>query len=1543
VERFESNHRFIAAAYQTIADAVRHGDAISSAAEWVIDNYHIIEEQLREIREDLPRRFYDELPKLEHGNWAGFPRIYDLAHELVVHTDSSLNQDLIVSFVQAYQRTADLTSGEIWAIPIMLRLVLVENLRRLCAHILVSRDLREQAATISRLWLSEQSTAGGAPLPLESPTLVVHLLDCLRESNPERSGVCLAEVAQRFGQPHEAVDELVRLEHQRQAADQVSVGNIITSMQLLSGLDWKSFFEQVSPIERILRQDPAGVYAEMDFGTRDQYRHEVERIAKRCRICETKVASAAIGCANEADRREETDLRRRHVGYTLIDDGRAELESLLGYRLRFHEWTTRLIRRHAELFYLGGIWLLTLAGVAWVAAAVAMQETAGKTVWLAGLLALVPASEFAVTLINVAVTHLLKPRALPKLEFVDGVPTRFQTLVVIPTLLTSEKSLHAHIERLEIHYLANPEPGLQFALLTDFTDARQEEMPVDAPLLARARTAIADLNARYTGPEGERFLLLHRPREWNPMQQVWMGWERKRGKLLELNRLLRGARDTLFLDADKAIERLRGIKYVITLDADTRLPHGAAKRLIGTLAHPLNRAQFDTARGRVVRGYGLLQPRVSVSLTNVGRSLFARFCANSPGLDPYCTAVSDVYQDLFGEGSYIGKAIYEVDAFASAVDDTFPVNQILSHDLIEGCFVRVGLATDIELFDEFPTRHDADARRQHRWVRGDWQLLPWLLPTVPTSTGRRPNHLSLVSRWKIFDNLRRSLVAPTVCLGLLTAWLLAPALATDATVLAILVLAAPLFAQSLSVLASWPQGVDWRRHLRDVVRDLARTAVQCALVVVFLPYRAWLMTDAIVRTSYRLLSRQHLLEWETADTAERRLKTDRYSSVREMGWISLLTVVVLVCLPSPAYPAATPILLAWLLSPVVGHWISLPAKQEEGPLSRDDRQLLRGIARKTWAFFEEFVGEPDHWLPPDNYQEYPREKIAHRTSPTNAGLYIVAALTARDFGYCSVHDLLIRLERNLETLDRLDRFHGHFLNWYDTETLEALPPRYVSTADSGNMAASLIAAVQGLRDVARFPLLGDFLTDGLLDAVGMVEESLARFQPRGARLGGDSLTEFEKCLAELKQAALVPAANLSAWARLIRRTRNLGECLCSRFATLQSVLGIRIPDLSKKMELLSVQIAGWQQDAKDFLPWLDLVATVSDAGHTAEREIPAEVSWLTNPSSCAAWNALWGELSSNCSIDRLAQFSEWGAPCLRNLRDTLVAGNGLSAGALQLDELASLLAVAADQAARCRQRLDRLETRYAALAMETDFRFTYNPQRRLFSVGYNLDESRTDRAHYDLLASESRLASQVAIAKGDVDHRHWFQLGRMLTEVEGTKSLLSWGGTMFEFLMPTLFARDFQDSLLDQSCRAAVKRQIAFGRQAQIPWGISESAYGAQAANSDYHYQSFGVPGLGLKRGLAKDLVISPYSTALAALLAPDLAAANFRALAADGAAGEWGFYDAVDYTPSRRAADRRLQLHGPPSGHDTGRAGELPARPPPAAPLPGATAHSLH
>jgi cyclic beta-1,2-glucan synthetase len=1492
IDRFEANARRIASAYQTIIDSVRDQESVSPDAEWLVDNYYVVQEQLREIREDLPRSFYVELPKLSSPTFVGFPRVYELAHELVLHSDSSLDEELIAGFIASYQQVTPLTSGEIWAVPIMLRLALVENLRRLCAHMLVSSSCREHAKQLLDAWQS------GAEVPLadrddpQYATLVMELVECLRGAAGTQFGVGMHELVERLNQPQETLDDYLRQEQQRLAANQVSIGNLITSMRLVSALDWSQFFERVSPVERILRGDPAGVYAAMDFATRDEYRHAVEHLAKRAGHEETHVASAALDAALRAQRGNSSEWRHWHVGYFLIDKGRIDLERELGYHPTIGERLLRAARRHPNRLYLGGIALLSTIAVVALAAAVLSLGGSRAAAFVLATLAILPASELAVGLVNFLVTASIRPQILPKLDFAQQIPPDHQTLVVMPTMLTSEQGVQLLLERLEIQYLANPESGLSFALLTDFSDAPQAEMPEDATLLKLAQAGIDAFNQRYPADGAARFYLLHRRRQWNPDGNIWMGWERKRGKLFELNRLLRGATDTSYLVDDEVRSQLMDVRYVITLDADTRLPHAAARKLAGTLAHPLNRPHFDPRVRRVTSGYGVLQPRVSVSLASASRSLYARIFSNGGGLDPYCTAVSDVYQDLFGEANFTGKGIYDVDAFAAAVADAFPPNHILSHDLIEGCFARVGAVTDVELFDEYPTRFDADLRRQHRWVRGDWQLLPWLLPTVPIVNGTRLNPLSLVSRWKVFDNLRRSIAPVTFALFWIAGWLLLPAAAWLPTIFATIVLVSPFLLHSLSVVLHWPTADTWRQHIGELSAALGRTLMQCVLSLAFLPARAMSNADAIARTLYRLfVSRRRLLEWETADATERRLKVRRWWTLVEMAWIPLASAGLAMALSPAVRPWAAPILSIWLLSPWIAYYLSKPTTKATEALSVEDRAALRRIARRTWSFFETFVGTDDHWLPPDNYQEFPQPRIAHRITPTNEGMFVLSAIAARDFGFICLVDLAALLERNIDNWESLDRYRGHPFNWYDTTTRTPLVPRYVSTADSGNLAASFLAAQQGLIDVLDGPLISPELAQGVADSVRMAEEALARLQPRGARFVSPALDALESRFAALRKAAAAGSDKLVDWYDWARQIQAEAARLPDLLQGVQKALGLRAAEFSTKLDLLSSHVAGIHRDAEAFLPWLKSISA---------KEIPVH-----NPQWQTASDAVVATLGDSLSLSRLCQLRNQLAPHLDELR-ALISSGALSRSDSQaartwLEAFVADLDRSVETASLCRERYQWLGRRYETLALEMDFTLLYNSQRRLFSVGFNLEDGRLDRAHYDLLASEARIASQVAIAKGDADHRHWFQLGRAVTETApGSRGLLSWGGTMFEYLMPALLSQYVEGSLLERSCEAAVARQIAYGRKRRVPWGISESAFAAFGANSDYHYQSFGVPGLGLKRGLGKDLVISPYSTALALAVMPAEAVANFRVLANEGAEGPWGFYDAVDYTPDR-------------------------------------------
>ncbi len=1424
LKRFAESGAALAKAHREILVGFDRREGRGLDAEWLVDNYHIVDEVLREIEKDLPSGYDAELPKLAVEPLAGYPRVYALALALVAHTDGGLDEPRLTRFVDAFQSVAPLTIGELWAVPTMLRLVLLENLRRLADEMLRGRAGRRRADEWGAAHLEpgrDGAVARSLPVIDESPAgepasaYVVRLMELLRDQGPG-AAPALERVAADLERHGVDSDALLRDEHRRQAASQLSIGNAVTSLRLLSALDWNAFFERSSRVEATLRDDPSGVYTRQDFLTRDRTRQAVERIAKGSGVEEVEVARRAVERARAGLAR---GAARGTVACCLLDNDARAFEAELGYRPEGRERLLRFVLDHPRLVYFGLIAVLTAALVAPFAA---MGTAAGPwMVALAVLVLLVPASEIAIGVVHHVLTLTLPPRVLPKLDFRDGIAADCPTFVVMPSMLVRPESAAVLIERLEIHYLTNPDAMLRFALLTDFADAPEENRPEDEGYVREALEGIRSLNERYAAGGPDKFFLFHRKRLWNPKQGVWMGWERKRGKLSEFNRLLRGATDTSYAVASGDISRLPETRFVITLDADTMLLRDTARRLVGTMAHPLNLPVFDPEKGRVVEGFGVLQPRVSIHLTGASRTRFTRILAGSAGIDPYSTAVSDVYMDLFDSGSFTGKGIYDVDAFESATGRTFPENQILSHDLIEGNYARCGLVTDIELFDDFPSRYHAYARREHRWVRGDWQLLPWLGPTVPTADGARPNPLPAPERWKVLDNLRRSLVPPSVVLLLVLGWTVLPGPAWLWTLLALAVPALPLVQQVSGALI----GAVRKGSLAPLggLRDVPATAMSSGLTIAFLADQARLLVEATGRTLYRLfVSRKQMLEWETAAATERRLGTGVGQFFETMWPAPTLAVALggLVAATNPvALPAAAPVLVAWLASPGVAYWVSRPGKKAEEPLTEDERDALRRIARRTWRFFETFVGAEDQWLPPDNFQEEGGDRVAHRTSPTNQGLLLISTLSAHDLGYIGLRALVDRLDRTMATLESLERHKGHFYNWYRTDTLADLPPAYISTVDSGNMLGCLVALRGALREKAAEPIIGPSSAHGLADALGLALESLRAAKGKVAPKG---FAAMEADLLAIGRKLAEPPGELAGW---------------------DAWLGSLEWDATRALGRAKAMPDGDAERAEDLVPWLK-------AFEATIREHRADLA------------ALGGEAGSPAS----------------------------------LADLASHVPAAAELLARIR----RISDRAAAFIKEMDFTFLYKDDRHLFSIGANLAQDRLDASCYDLLASESCLTSYLAVARGEVPRRHWFQLGRPYIKVAGRIGLLSWGGTMFEYLMPRLLMKTLPGTLIDLMIRATIARQIEYGRQSGVPWGISESGFAAQYPDGDYQYQSFGVPGLGLKRGLARDLVVAPYATALAAMIAPREALANFRRLEAEGGLGHYGYYEAIDYTPER-------------------------------------------
>jgi cyclic beta-1,2-glucan synthetase len=1493
-------------AHRRIIDAARHAEGITADAEWLLDNFHIVAENLREVRQDLPRGYYRELPKSVDGPYRGLPRVYALALELIAHTDSSLDENNVTRFVQSFQAVAPLSIGELWAVPIMLRLGLLENLRRLARQMLCSWADRSEAAKLKERLIAQLDLALQVadrrlqqfvrePQSRWSDPFVVHLLEALRDHGAEAC-VAIEWLERHLHQQNDNPAEILRREHQRQAANQVTVGNCVTSLRLLSALDWTVFFERSSLVETELRQDPAGVYARQNFATRDRYRRVVEELARGSKTGELAVARRAVEMARahaDSSRDGSGAPARGHCGFYLIGPGRGELEAALSYQPRLADWLREQVLTHPHLFYFGSLALamaFLLIGVLWCGwLAVAGSGAASATLGLLliALGALVPLSDLAVGLVHHVITLVLPPRVLPKMDYREGIPADCPTFVVIPALLMRPDSGQLLAERLEIHYLSNPDPQLRFALLTDFADAPGEHMPTDEDCLRAAVERIEALNARYAQGGPTRFFLFHRARRWNPAMNCWMGWERKRGKLNEFNRLLRGARDTSFTTTIGELSSLPAVRFVITLDADTRLQRDAARRLVATITHPLNRPRFEPALGRVVEGHGIIQPRVTLGLAGTTRSLFARFFSGSAGLDPYTTAVSDVYQDLFDKGTFTGKGIYDVATFEATVGNTFPDNHVLSHDLIEGNYARCGLATDIELLDDFPALYPAYARREHRWVRGDWQILPWLFRHVPAADERRRNPLPAVERWKIFDNLRRSLVPPALVLLLILGWTVLPGSPWIWTALTLLVPALPLVLATIGGLGQVIGHGVLELQWRGLRRSLAATAAQVLLGAAFLVEQARLMIDAIGRTLLRLyVTHRQLLEWETAASTERRLDTRFSSYCLNMGLSSVLAAALgglLVWLRPEALPIASPFLIAWFFAPAVAFWVSRPLPVRESQLTADDRRYLGRLARKTWIFFETFVTATDHWLPPDNFQENPKNQVAHRTSPTNIGLYLLSSLAAHDLGYLSLSALLTRLEDTFDTLDQLERFHGHFYNWYLTDALRPLQPPYVSTVDSGNLLACLVALKQGLREKAEEPILGPRTCLGLQDTLRLVREALQDIAPPVMPEPLGVFRQLDEVIRWLDRRLEQCPPDLAAWRGWLDSLYQKSLELVARGQSLAGLLHERPEELLDKSRRFADQVRERREELASVAPWLE----------------------LCDPEKCQAWPESWQRWRERLLLVHSAAELHAQAESLQADLAALAALPGTNA------DLAALLprfrdafehSSSSDLAARCQQLAERATTLAAAM----NFRLLYNEQRHLFSIGYNFGLGRLDSAHYDLLGSEACLTSFLTIARGETPRRHWFQLGRPLTRAGDGIALLSWGGTMFEYLMPRLFVRAYPGTLLQESWKSAVARQIEYGREKGVPWGISESGFNALDAALDYQYQSFGVPGLGLKRGLAKDLVVAPYATALALAVEPVAAVRNFRALAAEEADGPYGFHEAVDYSHDVSGEKRR-------------------------------------
>jgi cyclic beta-1,2-glucan synthetase len=1394
---------------QILRNLASSGRDLSSDAEILLANSNVFRQSFQDTKRPVDKA--DELPQVECGEWKSLSRAYAAVASYLQAVNYEFEEQTFAQFFSAMQETVAFEMRELWHLHPFTQLVLLESI----------------AARADQFDAATRFHSVESPAPAE-------------EAEEKES-------AEYFGVP--------------------ALATLLASLRRVNGVDWNELFERINAIEHILRRDPADAYAHMDFESRDNYRQTIAHLAKRSTASEQEIARKTLELAGtlHASSNERVRERQSHVGYYLVGGGRKALERAIGYRRTFSEHAREAIKRWPDFSYILGIELLTFALMATV---VLETKIAFPGVLLALVLFLLPAAECAVALVNQLATTIFPPKPLPKLDFSSGVPAEFATMVVVPTLLVSEDQMHRAVKDLEIRFLANRDANVHFALLTDPPDAARQFDDKDK-LGDDCANLIQALNAKYAGEGKGSFFLFHRHRSYNEPEGIWMGWERKRGKLLDFNKLLLGTHDSFPVKAGD-LSIVRNFKYVITLDADTQLPRDAARKLIGAIAHPLNRAVIDPVTNTVVDGYGILQPRVDISIQSASRSRLAAIFSADAGFDIYARAVSDVYQDLFGEGSFTGKGIYEVGTFQQVVEHRFPCNTILSHDMIEGAYARAGLVSDIEVVDDYPSHISALSRRKHRWVRGDWQIIFWLLPRVPDFFGKTvPNPLSIISRWKILDNLRRSMTEVATFVMLLAGWFVLPGKALYWTLATLAVVALPTYCQFAMTLLRAGRRLFSAVFWKTFIADFGIAQANLFMRIAGLLHQSLVTLDAIVRAVVRMtVTHERLLEWETAAEAEINfLKKSPVEAYLEITpWLSFLVGILLAFVRPESFLVALPLLALWVLSKPIGQWLNLPARTGETKMPAENEDLLRQSALRTWRVFREFSTAEENWLVPDLIQD-PASLIVHRISTTNLGLLMNARLAAVDLGFFTVPEFVADTEHTFDSVDQMPRFtNGQLYNWYDTRTLEAVKPRFVSAVDNGNLVCSLWTIKQACLGAVNEPIFRTELWRGVRDHLDAIEQFLQ------AENQEPSLIES---LLDLKQRAYTLGDSPTAWSAAMMDFERDIVALEKRL-TAQPSPG----EAAWWMHELRVRIVHLQNLLFDFAPWLQpqFAKYVTDFFPRLHKLTLASL-----PRLCAA-------------LDRkLCRMLEDGR-CVIETRS-----------ALHL--LRSAVARSSSISRSIATRLERLAARADALAKGMDFKFVFDPKKKLLYTGYYVEESRFTPSHYDLLASEARAGTFAAVAKGDIPQESWLAMERRLTSYEGEHVLLSWTGTMFEYLMPLLWMKTYPNTILDETTRGAVRAQQKFAASKGIPWGISEASCSKINAAGHYHYEAFGVHGIAVSRDLSRDLVVSPYSTFLGLLVDPEGALENIRTMKELGWLGPYGFYESADFTPSRVTAGHKFDI----------------------------------
>ncbi|WP_125154038.1 GH36-type glycosyl hydrolase domain-containing protein [Clostridium rectalis] len=1424
---------------------------ILPAAEWLLDNLYIIQREYKEIKVSMPKNYYNNLPIIQSGAMKGYPRIYYIAKRLVYSTDGKINKENINVFIEEYQKNVILSSGELWALPIMIKIALIQNIGKITSKILYAQKEKNKGEDLAdKLIKSMDNEKELDDIYANKYSFNIYftekLLRVLRENGVDNPRI-YKWIDENLSKEETDSERIIILEHKKQAFFRLIIGNSITGIREISLLNWKECFESLSHLEKILINDPAKVYENMDFQSRDYYRHMVEKIARHMKLGETFVAKKIIECAKE-NIESQDKAYLSHVGYYLLDQGIECLKRKIGFKDKsFLKLRYKNIKKRIN-YYINFVLFLTIIislGIVVVILSKNNNVNIGEYI-LAYLAVIIPVSQIVVSIINWSINHLVRPTFIPKLEFKGDIPEKFSTMVVIPTLLDSEKRVEELVKDLEVYYLANRSKNIFYAILGDFKDSKHEKEENDEKILSCALKNIKKLNEKYA-KEQEIFYFFNRYRQFNDKENLWIGWERKRGKLVEFNKLIRGEKNTSYNTISSDINNLSKVKYIITLDADTKLPRESAKKLIGAMAHVLNEPYIDKNSKKIFRGHGLMQPRISVSIENATKTMFSKVFSGETGIDLYTTAISDVYQDLFDEGIFTGKGIYDIDAFNYMLKNEIPENTVLSHDLLEGSYLRTALITDVELIDGYPAYYNSSAKRLHRWVRGDWQLILWLFKKSP---------LNKLSKWKIFDNLRRSLLAPSIIILIILALSLLNG-SEKWIMVAIISLLAPILFNVSDVVVAPIKGI----NLSGKIKSWNVAIEQFFLIFCFLPYQCYLMLDAVIRTLYRVfISKKHLLEWQTAADVEatsgRKIK-DYISSMWMGSLISIIIVVLAFNASLNIGMIMLPSCVIWFISPYIAYFISKDKLKESEYFTQEQINLLRRISRKTWAYFEDFINEENNYLAPDNFQQDPYKGIAHRTSPTNMGMGLTSNLAAFDLGYIDIIECINRIDNIVKSMNKLEIYKGHFYNWYDTKTKEPLYPRYISTVDSGNLVGYLWVVIEALNEFINSPIINNGFNKGLLDLIYLCDMELVY----------NGMNNFyDEIIYELEK-----------WDSNINKLKDILQNIQKKVKELDK---IKEKDKLYWNVKLKNETDKYLENIFKLFPWVNLLTNKEFV-----NKLNFNVDNVSRVDILEDLEKVTGTYTLHDVIEKLGEVSEKLSEINKNeymnkLYEDIIDGRA---------EVYSLYA-----------KIIGLKNKLQSICNNTDFSILFSKSKGLFSIGYDVDREKMDNCYYDLLASEARQASFIAIAKGEVDQSHWFRLGRALTKVNKRKGLVSWSGTMFEYLMPLLIMKRYSNTLLDETYEFLVEGQKYYSGIKKIPWGISESAFYNFDVNLNYQYKAFGIPKIGLKRGLGNELVVSPYSTVMALQVNKKDAYDNIKNLIEFGLEGRYGLFEAIDFTKER-------------------------------------------